>query len=197
MRTKGEPMITKKQKQFLEKLKKHASHRGYFPSVREICELTGLSSPATVHSYLARLVDNGYLRRDGRSWTVIPERTVVPIVGIVPAGSPLEIFESLGEEVELPEWMIERGGDKVALRVQGESMKDAYIKEGDIVIIKKTPDANSGDMVVALMGDSTITLKRLKKRGGDVWLVPENPEFDPIHDPFDLVGKVVGVLRRY
>ena len=118
-------------------------------------------------------------------------------MGIVPAGSPLEIFESLGEEGELPEWMVEKGGDKVALRVQGESMRDAYIREGDVVIIKKTPDAESGDMVVALMEDSTITLKRLKKKDGSVWLVPENPEFEPIHDPFRLVGKVVGVLRRY
>ncbi len=190
-------MITKKQKKFLEKLKRTVSSEGYFPSVREICELTGLSSPATVHSYLTRLVESGYLRRDGRSWIVIPEKATIPLVGIVPAGSPLEIFESLGEEVELPEWMVEKNGDKVALRVQGESMRDAYIKEGDVVIIKKTPDAESGDMVVALMEDSTITLKRLKKSGKDVWLVPENPEFDPIYDPFELVGKVIGVLRRY
>ena len=190
-------MITRKQKNFLEKLKRAVSRGGYFPSVREICELTGLSSPATVHSYLKRLMDNGYLRRDGRSWVFVPDRMSVPLVGIVPAGSPMEIFEALGEEVELPEWMVEKGGDKVALRVQGESMKDAYIKEGDIVIIRKTPDADSGEMVVALMGDSTITLKRLKKRGSDIWLVPENPEFEPIHEPFELVGKVIGVLRRY
>ena len=72
-------MITKKQKYFLEKLKRTVLSEGYFPSVREICELTGLSSPATVHSYLTRLVDNGYLRRDGRSWIVIPERAVVPL----------------------------------------------------------------------------------------------------------------------
>ncbi|MEN8222071.1 MAG: transcriptional repressor LexA [Acidobacteriota bacterium] len=190
-------MITKKQKGFLEKLRAKVISDGYFPSVRDICEITGLSSPATVHSYLTRLVENGYLRRDGRSWIVVSGRTAVPLVGIVPAGSPLEIFESLGEEVELPEWMVDKGGDKVALRVQGESMRDAYIREGDIVIIKKTPDAESGDMVVALMEDSTITLKRLKKREGSVWLIPENPEFEPIHDPFELVGKVIGVLRRY
>jgi len=190
-------MITKKQKHFLEKLKEKVRRDGYFPSVREICEITGLSSPATVHSYLTRLVENGCLRRDGRSWTLLPDRGSVPLVGIVPAGSPLEIFESLGEEVELPEWMVEKGGDRVALRVRGESMRDAYIREGDIVIIKKTPDAESGDMVVALMEDSTITMKRLNKKDGSVWLVPENPDFDPIHDPFELVGKVVGVLRRY
>jgi len=190
-------MITRKQKKILEKLKQAVLRGGYFPSVREICELTGLSSPATIHSYLGRLEENGYLCRDGRSWMIEPERISVPLVGIVPAGSPLEIFESLGEEVELPEWMVEKGGDKIALRVRGESMKDAYIREGDIVIIKKTPDAESGDMVVALMDDSTITLKRIKKNGSDVWLVPENPEFDPIYDPFKLVGKVIGVMRRY
>jgi repressor LexA len=190
-------MITRKQKEFLEKIRKAVSRGGYFPSVREICDVTGLSSPATVHSYLTRLVESGFLRRDGRSWVLSSERPGVPLVGIVPAGSPLEVFESLGEEVELPEWMVDRAGDKVALRVQGESMRDAYIRDGDIVIIKKTPDAESGDMVVALMEDATITLKRLKKKGGDVWLVPENPEFEPIHEPFRLVGKVIGVLRRY
>lgn len=190
-------MITKKQKTFLEALKNMVSRIGYFPSVRDIGNEAGLSSPATVHSYLNRLTDAGYIKKDGRSWSLVSDGWSVPIVGIVPAGSPLEIFESLGEEVELPEWMVEKGGDKVALRVQGESMRDAYIREGDIVIIKKSPDADSGDMVVALLPDSTITLKRLKKKGGKFWLVPENPEFDPIYDPFQLVGKVVGVLRRY
>jgi len=196
-RTIGELMITKKQKSFLQKLKEKVLSEGYFPSVREICEMTGLSSPATVHSYLTRLMDNGYLRRDGRSWVLTREKGAVPLVGIVPAGSPLEIFESLGDEVELPEWMVDKSDDKVALRVQGESMRDAYIREGDIVIIKKTSGAESGDMVVALMDDSSITLKRLKKKDGRAWLVPENPEFEPIHDPFELVGKVIGVLRRY
>lgn len=190
-------MITGKQKRFLDILKSLVSKKGYFPSVREIGKATGLSSPATVHSYLGRLEENGYLKKDMRSWMLADDSFSVPIVGIVPAGSPLEVFESMGEEVELPGWMMEKGGDKVALRVQGESMRDAFIREGDIIIIKKTPDADSGDMVVALLSDSSITLKRLKKRGEKVWLVPENPQYKPIYDPFTVVGMVIGVLRRY
>ncbi len=190
-------MITGKQKKFLDILKSLISKKGYFPSIREIGKAGGFSSPATVHSYLGRLEDNGYLEKDGRSWRLINDSSFVPLVGIVPAGSPLEIFESIGEEIELPEWMLERGGDKVALRVQGESMKDAFIRDGDIVIIKKTPDADSGDMVVALMSDSSITLKRIRKDEKKVWLVPENPQYEPIYDPFTVVGKVIGVMRRY
>lgn len=190
-------MITGKQKKFLNILKSFISKKGYFPSVREIGRAAGLSSPATVHSYLGRLEENGHLVRDGRSWKLAENSFSVPLVGIVPAGSPLEIFESIGEEVELPEWMMERGGDKVALRVQGESMRDAFIRDGDIVIIKKTPDADSGDMVVAVLPDSSITLKRLKKDGKKVWLIPENPQYDPIYGPFSVAGRVIGVLRRY
>ncbi len=190
-------MITGKQKKFLDILRSLVSKLGYFPSVREIGKAAGLSSPATVHSYLARLEENGFLRRDGRSRALAAGPLSVPVVGMVPAGSPVEIFESLGEEIELPEWMIEKGGEKVALRVKGESMKDAFIRDGDVVIIKKCPDADSGDMVVALLEDSSITLKRLRKKGKNVWLVPENPSFKPIYDPFTIAGKVIGVMRRY
>lgn len=172
--------------------------RGYFPTVREIGNETGLSSPATVHAYLNRLHERGYLKRAGRIWELASYFTAVPLVGIVPAGSPLEIFESLGEEIELPEWMVEKGGDIMGFRVQGESMKDAYIQEGDVVVVKRTPNADPGEMVVAyLKTDGAITLKRLKKDNEKYWLVPENPEYQPIYDPFELVGKVVGVLRRY
>jgi repressor LexA len=94
--------------------------------------------------------------------------------------------------------MVEKGGDIMGFRVQGESMKDAYIQEGDVVVVKRTPNADPGEMVVAyLKTDGAITLKRLKKDNEKYWLVPENPEYQPIYDPFELVGKVVGVLRRY
>jgi repressor LexA len=93
--------------------------------------------------------------------------------------------------------MVESGGDMAAFRVQGESMKDAYIQDGDVVVIKQTPSAEIGEMVVALLDDASITLKRLKSNGREVWLTPENPEFHPIREPFKLVGKVVGVLRKY
>jgi repressor LexA len=171
--------------------------RGYFPAVREIGRVMGLSSPATVHTYLYKLFEKGYLTKKGRDWELAAGFSTVPLVGIVPAGSPLEVFNPLGDEIELPEWMLESGGETVAFRVQGQSMKDAYIQEGDVVIIKQTHHAEAGEMVVALLDDSSITLKRLRRDREKMWLMPENPEFAAITDPFQLVGKVVGVLRKY
>jgi repressor LexA len=190
-------MITKKQKEFLESLKEMVHERGYFPTVREIGEHLGLSSPATVQAYLFRLCQKGYIRRSGRYWDVEPDSIAVPLMGYVPAGVPLEVFETLGEEIELPSWMLEKGGDIIGLKVQGHSMKDAYIQDGDIVVIKRTPGAEPGEMVVALLEDFSITLKRLKKDKKKFWLVPENPEYPPIYSSFRLVGKVIAVFRMY
>jgi len=192
-------MLTKKQKEFFDQLKIMVKERGYFPTVREIGRELGFSSPATVHSYLTRLYERGFLtKKKERFWELVSDFSSIPLVGIVPAGNPLEIFESLGEEIELPEWMVEKGGDMMGFRVQGESMKDAYIQDGDVVVVKRTRDASPGEMVVAfLREDASITLKRLKKDDEKYWLVPENPDYPPIYQPFELVGKVVGVLRRY
>jgi len=191
-------MLTKKQKNFLDSLKDLVRKRGYFPTVREIGKILGLSSPATVHSYLNRLFEKGYLqKKSNNNWELAVGSSSVPLVGIVPAGNPLEIFDPLGEEIELPGWMVDKGGDISAFRVQGESMRDAYIQDGDVVVVKRTPAANIGEMVVALLDDTSITLKRLKSDGKQVWLMPENPEFQPIRAPFKLVGKVIGVLRTY
>jgi len=190
-------MLTKKQKKFLGVVKEMVKKNGYFPTVREIGRKFRLSSPATVHAYLYRLYEKGYLKKDGRYWEVVIEFPSIPLVGVVPAGNPVEIFESLGEEVKLPDWMVENEKDVIGFRVQGESMKDAYIQDGDIVVVKKTPVAQPGEMVVALLEDSGITLKRLKKDKDHYWLLPENPEYPPIHEPFQIVGKVIGVLRKY
>jgi len=191
-------MLSKKQKRFLENLKEMVRKRGYFPTVREIGSTLGLSSPATVHVYLHRLHAKGYLKGKGRNWELANPQSSVPVVGIVPAGNPLEIFEALGEEIELPEWMADAtSADLAAFRVQGESMKDAYIQDGDVVVVKQTPNAEAGEMVVALLEDASITLKRLRRDQEKIWLMPENPDFSPIYEPFQLVGKVVGVMRKY
>jgi repressor LexA len=190
-------MLTKKQKNFLEKISALHRRNGVFPTVREIARATGLSSPATIHAYLGRLQARGALLKDGRAWELANDRLAVPLVGMVPAGPALEIFESLGDEVVLPEWLAEKGGDIVAFRVQGQSMKDAYIQDNDLVLIKRTSQADPGQMVVARLGDGSITLKRLKRIQDAYILVPENPDYEPITAPFQLVGKVVGVLRRY
>ncbi len=191
-------MVTRKQKKFLDGLKEMVANKGYFPSVREIGRELGFSSPATVHVYLKSLYRQGEVRKAGNAWELVKKYTTIPLVGVVPAGNPLEIFENLGEEIELPEWMADKSGETLGFRVQGQSMKDAYIQDGDVVVVKRTQSAESGEMVVAYMeDDASITLKRLKKDNEKYWLVPENPEFEPIYDPFQLVGKVVGVLRKY
>ena len=191
-------MLTRKQKKFLDRLTALTERLGYFPTVREIARETGLASPATVHAYLQRLSERGHLRHLGGRWELVRSGHTVPLVGVVPAGSPLDVFESLGEEVELPEWMVDRSGEVVALRVQGESMRDAYIREGDVVIVRRSDTADAGAMVVALLDSSSITLKRLRRGGPNGhYLMPENPEYAPIHEPFRVVGQVVGVMRRY
>jgi repressor LexA len=191
-------MLTKKQKRFLDQLTGWVRRRGYFPSVRELAALAGLSSPATVQAYLERLAARGHLRRRNGGWELAGGPAEVPLVGIVPAGPPLEMFEPLGEAVELPEWMADRGGDLVAFRVQGQSMRDAYIQDGDLVLIRRGEQADIGQMVVArLEADDAITLKRLQRGPEGFFLAPENPEFSPIHGPFRLVGRVVGVMRKY
>ena len=192
--------MTKKQKFVLDKIRELIRRNGYFPTVREIAAATGLSSPATIQAYLGRLRRGGALRRQVRGWDLADrkgERQVVPLVGMVPAGPALEMFETLGDEVVLPEWLAESGGDVVAFRVQGQSMKDAYIQDGDLVLIKRAEKADPGQMVVARLPDGSITLKRLKRDREGYILVPENPDYAPITAPFQLVGKVVGVLRKY
>lgn len=190
-------MLTKKQKILLNVLNEMVERNGYFPTVREIALQMKLSSLATVHSYMSRLFEKGYLEKTGKKWEIREKIPSVPLVGYVPAGTPHEIFENLGEEVELPEWMLDQEGEIVGFKVKGNSMIDAYIQDGDVVVIKKTSSAEIREMVVASLEDSTITLKRLRKDQNRYWLSPENPEYPPIYDPFKVIGKVVGVLRKY
>ncbi len=211
-------MVTRKQKLILDRIREFCLRNGYFPTVREIAAAAGISSPATVQAYLNRLLRRGALRRQGRAWELAdpPDRRPlgglagnaagalpgdgglsVPLVGMVPAGPALEMFAELGDEVVLPDWLVEKGGDVVAFRVQGQSMKDAYIQDGDLVLIRRSEKADPGQMVVARLGDGSITLKRLKRDRDGYVLVPENPEYAAITAPFQLVGKVVGVMRKY
>jgi len=189
--------LTKKQNQVWQAIQELVNREGRFPTVREIARAAGLSSPATVQAYLERLAERGVLLRRGRAWKPASAGRQVPLVGVVPAGSPLEVFEGLGEAVELPAWMAEKTDDILALRVRGDSMKDAYIQEGDLVVIRRAGRAEAGEMVVARLDDGSITLKRLKKEGAAFFLAPENPDYSPIHAAFELVGRVVGVLRKY
>jgi repressor LexA len=151
------------------------------------------------------LEKKGYLKREGGELrlagfpALLENQLRVPLAGIVPAGPPREAFETSGEAMDVPAWMVgRRRGNIFCIRVDGKSMVDAYIDDGDQVLLERTNSANSGEMVVALLDDGSVTLKRLRREDGKVFLVPENPEFKPIEvKELRILGRVIGVLRKY
>ncbi len=194
-------MLTKKQNEFFNNLKKIIRVSGYFPSIREIKKALGFSSTNSVWKYLKILENKGYLRKEKGGYQIsdFDYFISVPLVGIVPAGNPLEIFSELGDSIELPPWFVPETSDRViAFKVQGQSMKDAYIDEGDIVVVKRGDNVLNGDMIIALLPDNSITLKRLKIEEDYYLLVPENPDYSPIiTTEIKVIGKVIGILRKY
>jgi len=201
--------ISDRQRQILELITTTVQRRGYPPSVREIGEAVGLSSPSTVHSHLSTLVDAGYLRRDPskpRAIEVVdtgneyelrraPVRDV-PLVGRIAAGSPILAEEDIEEIFPLPTELV--GNDPVfMLRVQGDSMLNAGIFDGDLVVVRRQPDAHNGEIVAALIGGEEATIKRLRRESDRVVLLPENPAYEPIvlTSDVEIIGRVVAVLR--
>lgn len=196
--------LTGRQKEVLERIREFILERGYAPTVREIGQLVGLNNPSAVFKHLLSLEKKGYLRREGGEIRLagMPEAVSavrLPLVGLVPAGTPREMFDTLGETVEVPSWFSGRkSGNLFCLRVTGKSMIDAYIDDGDLVVIERTDTASSGQMVVALLEDGSVTLKRLRQERDRVLLVPENPAFKPIEvREARIIGRVVGVIRKY
>lgn len=174
-----------------------ASH-SYAPSIREIGEAVGLSSTASVYYHLNALQQEGRIRMDRsrkRSIT-LPDAVQghIPIVGVVTAGRPILAVEHI--EGYLP--MDGQTKDRFALRVRGDSMIGAGIFDGDLVVVRQQPDADSGQIVVALLDDEA-TVKRLHRgEDGSVWLLPENPAYEPI-DAKDaaILGRVIALIRTY
>jgi len=195
--------LTARQEQVLEFVRESVRVNGYPPTVREICTALGLSSPSTVHAHLANLERLGLLKRDPSKPRALdlarecrPLRPL-PLVGRVAAGSPLLAEENVEELVDVPGFL-RRDDDDFVLRVHGESMAGAGIFDGDFIVVHACGQAETGDIVVALVGDEATT-KRFYLQGDTVRLQPENDAFEPITVPADeveLVGKVVGVLRR-
>lgn len=171
--------------------------RGYAPSVREICAATGLSSTASVYYHLQALAQEGRIALDEskkRAITLLTPHHAgkIPLVGVVQAGQPILAVENI--EDYLP-WDGDDGC--FALRVRGDSMINAGILPGDKLIVRPQPNADNGDIVVALLGEEA-TVKRLQRRDGHVWLMPENEAYSPINgDEATLIGKVRGVVREY
>lgn len=202
----------KRQLQILDFIKKEVKEKGYPPSVREIGEAVGLASSSTVHEHLNKLERKGYIRRDpskpraieildgerrGNVDGIEAVRTVtVPIVGKVTAGMPITAVENIEEYFVLPESSV--GKDTVyMLRIQGESMIEVGILDGDYVIVRQQPTANNGNIVVAMTEEDEATVKRFFKERNHIRLQPENPAMEPILLPaVTILGKVIGVYRN-
>ncbi len=190
--------LSKSQQKILDYLKKCSSD-GRVPSVREICAETGLSSTSTVHHHLNALEEKGFIIREHGVNRCIQisgeEKSVgVPVLGRVAAGYPILAVEDIECYVPVPE-SLKRGRELFALRVQGESMINAGILDDDIVVVNRTPVAENGEIVVALVGDEA-TVKRFYKEDGHFRLQPENDSFEPIiADEVVLLGKVISVIR--
>ena len=186
-----------KREQILNFLTQFMNEHGYAPTVREICNAVGLQSTATVHYHLNALRDAGLIEMDEMKKRAISlpdaqRADRIPVVGVVTAGVPILATENI--EGYIP-WDGESGC--FVLRVRGDSMIGAGILDGDKVVVRPQPDAENGQIVVALLDDSA-TVKRLKKTGRDVGLMPENPSYEPIPgNEAKILGRVKALIREY
>ncbi len=198
--------ISKKQEEILNYIKSEILNKGYPPAVREICEAVHLKSTSSVHSHLETLEKNGYIRRDPtkpRAIEIIDdefnltrrETVSVPIVGTVAAGVPILARENIENYFPIPsEYMPNK--QSFMLRVKGDSMINAGIHSGDLVLVEQCSDADNGDIVVALLEEGA-TVKTFYREKGRVRLQPENDTMDPIivREGIRILGKVFGVFR--
>ncbi|MEI2728012.1 MAG: transcriptional repressor LexA [Candidatus Nanopelagicales bacterium] len=212
--------LTSRQTRILDVIREAVEARGYPPSVREIGDAVGLTSPSSVAHQLRVLEQKGYLRRDpnrpralevtgpkartssgsttaaaASSKPSAPDNTaLVPVLGRIAAGGPILAEESVEAVFPLPRELTGQG-DLFLLHVSGDSMIDAAICDGDYVVVRKQETAEQGEIVAALLGDEA-TVKTLKKKDGHTWLMPHNPSYEPIPgDDARILGKVVSVLR--
>ena len=201
--------LTPRQTKILLAIKEAMETNGYPPSMREIGEAAGLSSPSSVKYQLEALEAKGWIRRDpsrGRDLEVLtpgderfedikPERTHnVPLVGRIAAGGPILAEQNVEEVFPLPASLVGEG-DLFMLKVVGDSMIDAAICDGDFVVIRSQKDANKGEIVAAMI-DGEATVKTFSKKSGQIWLLPANDSYQPINgDNAEILGIVTAVLR--
>lgn len=199
--------LTPRQMQILEYIRREVKAKNYPPSVREIGEAVGLSSSSTVHAHLAKLEEKGFIRRDPTkpraiellsddpSPAFIQDIVSVPVVGHVTAGEPILAEQNIEEYFPLPKMMVH--SDTVfLLKVRGDSMINAGIMDGDLVIVRQQQTAHNGEIVVAML-DSEATVKRYYKEKDHIRLQPENDFYEPLCSPHvSVVGKVIGVFRQ-
>lgn len=221
----GDDGLTLRQRMLLEMIQQSTDERGYPPTIREMGEAVGLASPSSVTHQLKSLEAKGFLSRDPKrpralvvhlpeadasaepldaqsdavgsdqEFTATGRAVSVPLVGRIAAGGPILAEQRVEDVFPLPRELVGEG-TLFLLEVRGDSMIDAAICDGDYVVVRQQPDANSGDIVAALLGDEA-TVKTLKKTPGQVWLMPHNDAYEPIDgNEASILGKVTAVLRR-
>ncbi len=217
----GDPGLTTRQRLILDTIRAAVAERGYPPSMREIGEAVGLTSPSSVKHQLGVLERKGYVRRDPNRPRAIElidaayarasvvtgsvaafdaeglrtgAATLVPVVGRIAAGGPILAEQAVEDVFPLPRQLV-GDGELFLLKVVGESMVDAAICDGDWVVVRRQPVAENGEIVAAMI-DGEATVKTFQRRDGHVWLLPQNPAFSPIPgDAAQVLGRVVTVLR--
>ena len=207
--------LTQRQRLVLEYIHRSVNDRGYPPSMREIGEAVGLTSPSSVKHQLASLERKGFIRRDPNrpraievrlpdvaetaidltdSGDAAPAATYVPVVGRIAAGGPILAEQAVEDVFPLPKQLV-GDGQLFLLKVIRDSMVDAAICDGDWVVVRQQPTAENGDIVAAML-DGEATVKTFKRRDGHIWLMPHNPDYEPIlGDDAVIVGKITAVLR--
>lgn len=202
--------LTRKQQQIYDYILAFTSENGYPPSVREIAAAVGLKSPSTVHFHMKGLEEAGVIvKAEGKTRAISlpgvsvgpvaeetdPRANQVPVVGNVAAGSPILAQECIEDYLTFDTQGL--SGEHFALRVRGESMLNAGILPDDLVVVHRQQEVRNGEIVVALFEDEA-TVKTYQRKNGQVWLLPENPEYEPIDGTYaEIIGRVVAVVRRY
>ena len=198
---------TERQRRILQAIADFKAERGYPPSVREIGERVGLSSSSTIHAHLKALERRGLISRDPtkpralRAGTEahdarVPETVVMPLLGKVAAGVPITAAENVEGEFVLPAAFVPRASNAFMLRVQGDSMIEAAILDGDLIVVRPQRTAETGEVVVAML-DGEATVKRFYREKGRIRLQPENPTMAPIYaSDVEIIGRVEAVVRR-
>jgi repressor LexA len=198
--------LTRRQREIYDFVRSFVDEKGYSPSLEEIGGAFGLASVATVHKHVGHLVEKGLLRKGwNRSRSLEPVESdgpglvMLPLAGIVAAGTPIEAIEDR-ETIGVPPELVPGRGECFVLRVRGDSMIDEQIRDGDYVVVEARPEARDGETVVALIRGEEATLKKLYRKGSRVRLVPANAAHSPMEFPARDVrirGVVRGLLRRY
>lgn len=201
--------LTKRQEEALKFIKSYISSHGYPPTVREIAKELNVSSPATIHAHLTKLENKGFIRKgdcQNRAIELLVKNEYiennedvvqVPLLGKITAGSPIEAIENPDEYLPLPSFLIPKNKEVFTLNVEGESMIQAGIFDGDIVIVEKTNHANNRDIVVAMTNEYEVTLKTFYKESNYIRLQPENDTMEPIILPnITILGRAIGLYRK-